>query len=112
MSLRWVQTGLQEKLGFSPYPATFNVRLESDKEVARWQEIQREKSGMELSPVDSSFCHARIFPVEIWGRLRGAVLFPEVEDYPANKLEVIAPVRIKEEFQVRDGDRITLEFLT
>jgi riboflavin kinase len=41
----------------------------------------------------------------------GAVLLPEVEDYPRDKIEVVAPVRLKEALGVKDGDPLILEFV-
>ena len=40
-----------------------------------------------------------------------AVLFPEVKDYPKDKIEIVAPMRLKDAFDVKDGDRLTLEFI-
>jgi CTP-dependent riboflavin kinase len=118
MSLDWVQSLLRERLGFVPYPATLNLRVESEEEMAVWREIRRTTKGMDVPPPDASFCHASCYSVEIQrpdgnkrGKLKAAVLVPEVEGYPPDKVEVIAPVRVKDELRVRDGDRITLEFV-
>jgi riboflavin kinase len=43
--------------------------------------------------------------------VRGAVLVPEIDNYPSDKLEIVAPMRLKDELRVRDGDELTLEFL-
>ena len=111
MALEWVQTALREGLGFAPYPATLNLRLESREEIAAWRELKRAAPGIPIVPADPSFCRARCFLVRVEGRLNGAVLLPEVEGYPADKIEVVAPVRLKDELGVRDGDRMTLEFM-
>ncbi len=42
--------------------------------------------------------------------VRGAVLLPAVVDYPKDKIEVVAQVRIKDALSVKDGDRLVLEF--
>ena len=110
MALDWVQQALREGLGFSPFPATLNLKLESEKDMAVWQEVKRQMPGIDIIPPDPSFCLARCFRVEIEGKYRGAVLLPEVEGYPADKIEVVAPVRLKDELHVRDGEQITLEF--
>ncbi len=112
MSLDWVQRTLQRNLGFSPYPATLNLRLESEKEISVWQEVRREMRGINIIPPDASFCQARCFLVEIDGRQKGAVILPEVQGYPTDKVEVIAPVRLKDELRLQDGDRTTLEFIS
>ncbi|MCH8054631.1 MAG: CTP-dependent riboflavin kinase [Deltaproteobacteria bacterium] len=111
MSLDWVQKALRERLGFFPYPATLNLRLESEREMDMWREAQRRVTGIDIASPDSSFCQARCYLVDIERKHRGAVLLPAVEGYPADKIEVIAPVRLKDELHVRDGDRITLEFV-
>ena len=111
MRLDWVQEALREELGFSPYPGTLNLRLESEDQMAVWREVKRHAKGIDITPPDPSFCQARCFLVEIERRQKGAVLVPGVEGYPPEKIEVIASVRLKDELQVRDGDRITLEFL-
>ncbi|TAK00979.1 DUF120 domain-containing protein [bacterium] len=110
MALEWVQQSLREGLGFSPYPATLNLRLESENEMAVWREVKRELSGLSITPPNPSFCQARCFLVEIEGKVKGAVLLPGVEGYPVDKIEVIAPVRLKDALRLRDGEKVTLEF--
>lgn len=110
MALEWVQKSLREGLGFAPYPATLNLRLESESEKAVWREVKREMSGLSIASPDPSFCQARCFLVDIEGKVKGAVLLPGVEGYPVDKLEVIAPVRLKDALRLRDGAKITLEF--
>jgi len=111
MTLDWVQRALRERVGFSPYPATLNLRLESGEQMETWKQVKDEVRGIEISPPDASFCQALCFPVEIERKYKGAVLLPQVKDYPKDKIEVIAPVRLKEALKVRDGERITLEFV-
>ena len=110
MALEWVQQSLREGLGFSPYPATLNLRLESENEMAVWREVKREIAGLSITSPDPSFCQARCFLVEIEGKVKGAVLLPGVEGYPADKVEVVAPVRLKDALRLRDGEKLTLEF--
>ena len=69
-----------------------------------------------LTAVRSGFCAARLYAVEILGKtgagnIAGAILIPEVKDYPKDKIEIVAPVRLKDHLGVRDGDALTLEFL-
>jgi riboflavin kinase len=45
------------------------------------------------------------------GKIRGAVLLPEVANYPKDKIEIVAPVRLKEALNVGDGDPLVLEFV-
>jgi CTP-dependent riboflavin kinase len=110
MALDWVQSSLRDKLGFSPYPGTLNLRLETESMRAAWRQV-RNSSGIEINAPDSAFCQARCFLVEIGGKHQGAVILPEVEGYPADKIEVVASVRLKDELGLADGEPVTLEFV-
>lgn len=118
MALDWVQRALQQRVGFAPFPATLNLRPKGREDAMAWERVQRELKGIDLFPPNSDFCNAQIFLVEISGAaatqaesVKGAVLLPEVANYPKDKIEVIASVRLKDRLGVRDGDQLTLEFL-
>lgn len=117
MCLNWVKKVLTERLGFSPYPATLNLLLESDEEMRLWEDIQGETRGVEIPPPDKAFCQAQCWPVLVASSgmngekvIEGAILLPQVAGYPRNKVEVVAPIHIKNSLGVRDGDSLTLEF--
>lgn len=118
MALEWVQRALLKSLGFAPYPATLNLRPAAQKDASAWERVQREMKGIELPPVNGGFCRAQLFLVQIMmaaqtgsRTVRGAILLPEVTDYPKDKIEVVAPVRLKDSLGVRDGDELMLEFV-
>jgi CTP-dependent riboflavin kinase len=118
MALDWVQRSLRQHLGFEPFPATLNLRPKAPEDALAWERMQSELKGIKIFPPNSEFCAAQIFFVEIrrdavneTGTLKGAVLLPEVANYPKDKIEVIAAVRLKDRLGVRDGDQLTLEFL-
>jgi CTP-dependent riboflavin kinase len=118
MAVEWVQRVLEQSLGFVPYPATLNLRPNDLEDLRRWETLRKETRGIVLTPEHAGFCRAQLFPVEIQRtsngrakRARGAILLPDVSGYPEDKIEVVAPIRLKDEFGVRDGDQLTLEFL-
>jgi CTP-dependent riboflavin kinase len=116
MALDWVQLALQRSLGFTPFPATLNIRPKDAADAETWR-FMRSEGGMPLLTAESGFCSARLYPIEIFGagdergKIPGAILVPEVKDYPGDKIEIVAPVRLKDHLGVHDGDPITLEFL-
>jgi CTP-dependent riboflavin kinase len=117
MAMDWVQEMLKKNMGFRPFPATLNVRPKGEGDMRVWATIQTEWPGISLAPVDESFCSARLFRVDIEGpsklndrRFSGAVLLPNVAGYPRDKIEIVAPVRLKSVLGVEDGDELTLEF--
>ncbi|MBM4264485.1 MAG: DUF120 domain-containing protein [Deltaproteobacteria bacterium] len=117
MALDWVQQALLQTLGYAPFPATLNLRPRTEDDALIWQRAQKEITGVEL-PTEAGACSAQIFLVDITRpvlmgnrSVRGAILLPAVSDYPADKIEVVAPVRLKDKFRVNDGDQLTLEFV-
>ncbi len=102
--LDWVRSQCKEKLGFDPYPGTLN--LEVEKEIV--QELMKEK-GVRLVPPDPKFCEGRALRVSI-GKQKGAIITPseEVRVHGENVIEIMAPVRIKWDLGVEDGDIISI----
>lgn len=116
MALAWVQDLLMQRLGYHPFPATLNVRPKGAEDAEIWRRIQSDYLGTQLTSASASHCGAKLYRVEISAaahpdKVGGAVLLPEVGDYPRDKIEVVAPMRLKDHFAVRDGDQLTLEFL-
>ena len=118
MSLHWVQLALKQSLGFVPFPATLNVRPKTAEDAETWRLMQAGFAGLPLTSSEGGFCSARLYPIRVSGqvgaeekKIAGAILIPEVKDYPSDKIEIVAPVRLKDHLGVRDGDAITLEFL-
>lgn len=115
MALAWVQDSLKESLGYHPFPATLNLRPRDAQDTQIWRRVQSELAGVPLPPAANGFCSARIFRVAITshakGRVEGAILLPEVKDYPNDKIEIVAPMQLKNHLGVKDGDQLTLEFL-
>lgn len=102
----WVVDEFRRKLGFVPWPGTFNLRMGGalwDRAAARL----RAAAGIGIAPQEG-FCAAKCFAVHIAGNLTGAVVFPEMLDYPQDKFEVVAPVPIRETLGLRDGDLVDL----
>jgi len=115
MALDWVQDLLNERLGYHPFPATLNVRPKAAADARAWQRVRSELAGTPLTAASKHHCGAKLYRVEISAAARaskvgGAVLLPEVKDYPEDKIEIVAPMRLKDHFQVHDGDQLTLEF--
>jgi CTP-dependent riboflavin kinase len=117
MGLDWVRDALHKSLGFAPYPATLNLRPKADEDTENWEAVQNRFGGIFLPPMQDRFCNARLYPVRI-RRPEGsgaavpcAVLLPQVKDYPRNKIEIVAPMHLKQALGVKDGDLLKLEFV-
>jgi riboflavin kinase len=117
MALDWVQSALRQSLGFDAFPATLNVRPKAAEDAQVWRRVRDESAGVPLAPASGGFCSARLYPIEIIGgatvaceKIAGAILLPEVNDYPNDKIEIVAPLCLKEHLGVSDGDQLTWEF--
>ena len=99
-----------EKLSIDPYPGTLNLEIIDPESLQSFKTLKTKK-GIEITPEDPSFCSARCYPVLIGGQLKGAIVFPAVEGYPENKMELIASENIKKVLSVKTGDYLEVEVL-
>lgn len=117
MAIGWVQSALREALGFTPFPATLNVRPKTQADAETWQRKRLGQQGIPLPSAEGGFCDADLYPVRVAAApqkgepVRAAILVPAVKDYPSDKIEIVAPMRLKDHLGVEDGDSLTLEFL-
>ena len=104
LELRWVKQQVEEKLGFTPYNGTLNVRLSQGS--AKHRKTLEKEVSIKVCPAEG-YCSARIFKAFI-NDLTCAVLIPEVAGYPADVLEIVAPTNLREKLQLLDGDEVTV----
>lgn len=116
LGVDWVREAIRERIGFDPYPGTLNLRAHGD-DLSRWDEVRRNGAKSVLPSPDPGFCDAFLYAGSLdgWASSAGphervAVVVPEVRDYPADKLEIIAAVSLKQTRSVRDGDELTVVF--
>ncbi|MEK6977773.1 MAG: DUF120 domain-containing protein [Candidatus Hydrothermarchaeota archaeon] len=95
-----------ERLGFTPYPGTLNLRVKEGLEaLGRREGIEVEgftKGGRSFGPV-------KCFKARIGG-IAGAVVIP-ARGRHAETLEFIAPVKVREVLKLADGDVVRIELL-
>lgn len=109
-TIDWVVEEFRTRLGFVPSPGTFNLRMHG----ARWEALRLRllaARGIAITP-PHGFCAAKCFPVRLAGRLSGALVLPDMDDYPPDKLEVIAPLPVRRTLGLADGDAVPLHVVT
>ena len=116
LGVDWVRDAVRERVGFDPFPGTLNVRARG-ADLTRWEQVRKHAGKIVLSSPDPAFCNAFLFTGSLEGwesqpesHERIAVVVPEVKEYPADKLEIIAAVSLKQTRSVRDGDELTVVF--
>jgi riboflavin kinase len=106
-SLTWVAHQFRDKLGYKVHPGTLNLCL-SGRDWLAARDAMHVAAGIAIEP-PPGFCPAKCFTVLIEGCVEGAAILPEVTDYPADKLEIVAPVAVRQELHLTDGDRVAFQ---
>ncbi len=107
--LPWVREQFVSKLGIDPYPGTLNLDITDVEDVKKLKEIKKRK-GIEIIPAPG-FCPAKCFHVLVCGKVKGAIVIPQVPDYPELKLEIISSDRIRDVLSLEVGDIVEVRIL-
>ncbi len=94
-----------QHLGFVPFPGTLNVLLE-EPFPAELQAIRIEGFQEE----GRSFGECKCYRIRLNG-IEAAVVRPERSRYPADLVEVIAPVQLRRALGLKEGDPVEITFL-
>lgn len=104
VELEWVKRQINAVIGFTPYAGTLNIRL-SDKSAGH-RRLLENAASLTIRPAEG-YSSGKLFKATM-GTLECAIVLPEVAGYPENVLEIIAPMNLREKFQLADGDEITV----
>jgi riboflavin kinase len=101
VKLPWVKNQINQKLGFNPYIGTLNLRLPHKKDLNELRQL----NGIKIIP-EKKYYEGKCFKALIMGKVEGAVVLPDVPEYPPDLLEVLAPVNLRKTFRLKDGMEI------
>ena len=105
IKLTWVKKQMEEKLGFTLFPGTLNVKLTPDN--VKNGKLLKKKIGVEIMP-PPGYCRGRFFKARLHG-VECAVLIPEVAGYPNDVVEVVASANLREKLCLSDGSLVEVE---
>ncbi len=98
----------QDKLGFTPFPGTLNVRLDDmSAELREKTDLMQPFIINGFNDGERTFGGGKCYPVEIGG-IKAAVIIPDRSHYPEDLLELIAPVKLREKLGLKDGDDVKI----
>ena len=103
-----------EKLGFDPYPGTLNLKLTTDYDIKTRSELEA-YPAIELQGFQNetrSFGNVRCYPAIINNKIKGAILTAMRTHYDASVIEIVAPVYLRTNLKLKDGQKIKVEALT
>jgi riboflavin kinase len=103
-----------EKLGFEPYPGTLNIKLTSDYDIKTRQDLEAYPAleVMGFQNENRSFGLVKCYPAIIGGKVKGALVTAVRSHYDASVLEIIAPVCLRKQLGLKDGNKVKVEILT
>jgi riboflavin kinase len=103
-----------EKLGFDPYPGTLNLKLSTDYDLKTRTELETypaiEIEGFKNE--NRTFGLVKCYPATIGNKVKGALIFALRSHYDVSILEVIAPVCLRKQLNLKDGHKVKVEVFT
>ncbi len=103
-----------EKLGFDPYPGTLNLKLTTDYDLKTRAELEAypaiEIQGFKNE--NRTFGTVKCYPARIGNKVRGALILALRSHYDRSVLEIVAPVNIRKQLSLKDGQKVKVEILT
>lgn len=113
ISLSGYKKQFKSKLGFEPYPGTLNLRLHTavDRKIRRDLSTSRGIHIDGFKDGKRSYGGAECFRSLINGKAKSAVLVIERTIHDDSVMELIAPVCIRDQFRLKDGDTVDVSII-
>ncbi len=109
ISLEGYRSQFIEKLGFTPFPGTLNIKLDpASIEIRKRISLDIKISG--FTTENRTFGNCSCFNVMI-DDVKGAVIVPERTHYPEDIIEIIAPLNMREHLNIRDSSAVEVEVI-
>ena len=105
MSMPHYKNEIKTKLGFEAYPGTLNIKVD-ESTITKIKKLKSTRiegytsNGKTFAGAD---CHAAKIK-----NIDGSIIFPDLAKHK-DILEFIAPVHVKSELNIKDGDKIIVE---
>ena len=109
ISLEGYRRAIERLLGFTPYPGTFNVKL--DPQSVPYRRYLDSLPGILIAGFSNdvrTYGAVKAFRARIRG-IESAVVMPERTHHPSDVIEVVASVKLRDVLGLRDGDRVEIE---
>ncbi len=107
MSMQHYQKEIKSKLGFKAYPGTLNIKVTKRQTDSLKKlnpiKIEEFKSG------NKTFGGINCYMAKI-KNINGSIIVPDLTKHK-NIIEFIAPVHLKSELKIKDGDKIKVELI-
>ncbi len=102
IALPWVTRQIEEKLGFTPYAGTLNIRL--SRGGLQQKKLLAKAERLDIVP-EKGYCRGSLIKAKITG-LDCGIITPQVPAYPPDVIEVVAPVFLRQRLHLSDGSEV------
>lgn len=103
---------LEQKLGFKPFPGTFNLQVQQIPSLDEAKKIILNKENYGQVDCYPVLIHNSKASTElIHNNFKGYLLRPHKTTHPAEILEIITAVNLRKALSVNDGDEIQCELV-
>jgi len=106
VKLPWVRRQIIEKLGFTPFAGTLNIRVAEDG--TKLKKLLGKARATEILPV-AGFHRGKCFKAYLAGSLECAIVIPEVARYPEGIIEIISSANLREKLRLKDNDVVEVK---
>ena len=107
MSMPHYQDEIKNRLGFKAYPGTLNLKV-SRKQADSLKNIAPIKING-FKSINKTFGGASCYKAKI-KNIDGSIIIPDLTKHK-DIIEFIAPIHLKSELKLKDGDKIKIELL-
>lgn len=107
MSMNHYRKEIKSKLGFNAYPGTLNLKVN-----AKLLDVLKNKKSIKISGFKSrnkTFGGASCYRASI-KNINGSIIVPDLTKHKG-VVEFIAPVHVKLELKIKDGDKVKVELI-
>ena len=107
MSMQHYKKEIKNKIGFNAYPGTLNLKVNKKQADILKNFAPIKINGFKLK--NKTFGGADCFKAKI-KNINGAIIIPHLTKHK-DVIEFIAPIHLKSELKVKDGDKIKVELI-
>ena len=109
MSMNHYQNEIKEKLGFNAYPGTLNLKINRKQADFLKTIIPIKINGFKLG--NKTYGGVSCYKAKI-KNIDGAIIVPDLTKHKKNVIEFIAPVHLKSELKIKEGDKVTIKLVS
>ena len=108
ISMEHYKKEIKGKLGFDAYPGTLNLKVD-EKQI----ELLKKSIPIRINSnkTDNKALHgANCYKARI-NNINGSIIIPDINKHEEDIIEFIAPVNLKSELNIKDGDKVIIELI-